>query len=120
VVGNLLDNAIDAVRLSGNEISEVEAEFLQEGSTLHVTVADSGDGVAPEFVDKLFTEGKTTKPGSGLPGGRGVGLALSRQISRSLGGDLRLSSPGDTDGELRLTGAEFIAWLPGVMQEEAQ
>jgi two-component system CitB family sensor kinase len=118
VVGNLLDNAIDAVRLTDNEISEVEIELLQEASTLHVTVADSGDGVAPEFVDKLFTEGKTTKPASGLPGGRGVGLALSRQISRSLGGDLRLSSPGDTDGELRLTGAEFIAWLPGVMEEE--
>jgi two-component system, CitB family, sensor kinase len=120
VVGNLLDNAVDAARLGSNDIKEVEIELLQEGSTLHVVVLDSGDGVAPEFVGDLFTEGRTTKPDSGIPGGRGIGLALSRQISRSLGGDLWLFSPGDTDGEPRLTGAEFIAWLPGVMEEEAE
>ena len=120
VVGNLLDNAIDAARLGSNHTKEVEIELLQEDSTLHVIVLDSGDGVAPDFVEDLFTEGRTTKPDSGIPGARGIGLALSRQISRSLGGDLWLFSPGDTDGELRLTGAEFIAWLPGVMEEEAQ
>ncbi len=120
VVGNLLDNAVDAARLGSSDIKEVEIELLQEGSTLHVVVLDSGDGVAPEFVGDLFTEGRTTKPDSGIPGGRGIGLALSRQISRSLGGDLWLFSPGDTDGEPRLTGAEFIAWLPGVMEEESE
>jgi two-component system, CitB family, sensor kinase len=118
VVGNLLDNAIDAARTSDHETKEVEVELLQEGTTLHITVADSGDGVAPGFVDDLFTEGTTTKPDSGIPGGRGIGLALSRQISRALGGDLLLGSAGNA--ELRLSGAEFIARLPGVMVEEAQ
>ncbi|ORW24867.1 histidine kinase [Mycobacterium palustre] len=118
VLGNLLDNAIDAVRMSGNAVKEVEVELLQEGTTLHITVADSGDGVAPGFVDQLFTEGTTTKPDSGIPGGRGIGLALSRQITRALGGDLLLASAGNA--ELRLCGAEFIARLPGVMVEEAQ
>jgi two-component system CitB family sensor kinase len=118
VVGNLLDNAIDAARSSDRATKEVEVELLQDGSTLHVTVADSGDGVAPGFVDDLFTEGTTTKPDSGIPGGRGIGLALSRQISRALGGDLWLASPGKTGSQLH--GAEFIARLPGVMVEEAQ
>jgi two-component system, CitB family, sensor kinase len=118
VLGNLLDNAIDAARVSDHEAKEVEVELLQEGATLHVTVADSGDGVPPGFVDDLFTEGRTTKPDSGIPGGRGIGLALLRQISRSLDGDLWLASPGGA--ELRLPGAEFIARLPGVMVEEAQ
>jgi two-component system CitB family sensor kinase len=118
VLGNLLDNAIDAARLNNNTINEVEIELLQDGSTLHVTVADSGDGIAPDFVQQLFTEGKTTKPDSGIPGGRGIGLALSRQITRSLGGDIWLSSPGNPTTELRLRGAEFMARLPGVMVEE--
>jgi two-component system, CitB family, sensor kinase len=118
VVGNLLDNAIDAARTSGNDTKQVEVELLQEGTTLHITVADSGDGVAPEFVEHLFTEGTSTKPDSGIPGGRGIGLALSRQISRALGGDLWLASPGNP--ELPLRGAEFIARLPGVMVEEEQ
>jgi two-component system, CitB family, sensor kinase len=119
VLGNLLDNAIDAVRSSDHPIKEVEVELLQEDSTLHVTVADSGSGVAPDFVDDLFTEGRTTKPDSGIPGGRGIGLALSRQISRALGGDLWLASAGNPAAASGLTGAEFIARLPGVMEEEA-
>jgi two-component system CitB family sensor kinase len=124
VVGNLLDNAIDAARVgevpAGMAGKEVEVELLQENLTLHVTVADSGAGVAADFVEDLFTEGKTTKPDSGIPGGRGIGLTLSRQIARSLGGDLWLASPGGPAAGLRLTGAEFIARLPGVMVEEAQ
>lgn len=118
VVGNLIDNAIDAARSGANTDRVVEVELLQDGSTLHVTVADSGDGVRPDFVEQLFTEGTTTKPDSGIPGGRGIGLALSRQISRAHGGDLKLASPGNPDAGL--SGAEFIARLPGVMTEEAR
>lgn len=116
VLGNLVDNAIDATRAATTQAKVVEVELLQENSTLHITVADSGAGVAAEFVDQLFVEGTTTKPDSGIPGGRGIGLALSRQLSRALGGELRLASPGDPDA--RLPGAEFIARLPGVMSEE--
>jgi two-component system CitB family sensor kinase len=119
VLGNLVDNAIDAARTGADETKIVEVELLQDGSTLHITVADTGDGVAPDFVEHVFTEGKSTKPDSGIPGGRGIGMALSRQISNALGGDLRLSSTGNADAELH--GAEFIARLPGVMiEEEAQ
>jgi two-component system CitB family sensor kinase len=116
VLGNLVDNAIDATRNSAGDVKEVEVELLQENSTLFITVADSGPGVRPEFVDQLFVEGTTTKPDSGIPGGRGIGLALSRQLCRALDGELRLSSAGDA--EARLCGAEFIARLPGVMVEE--
>ncbi|MFE7721548.1 ATP-binding protein [Nocardia rhizosphaerihabitans] len=134
VLGNLLDNAIDAVRrpaearmgssaqpdgesvdLDAASAAVVEVELVQEGSTLHITVADSGGGVAPELVDALFADGVSTKPGAGVPGGRGVGLALSRQVARALGGDVWLASAGMPDGEL--TGAEFIARLPGVLTE---
>ncbi len=115
VLGNLVDNAIDATREAG-DVKEVEVELVQENSTLFITVADSGPGVEPTFVDQLFVEGTTTKPDSGIPGGRGIGLALSRQLSRGLGGDLTVSSLGGPDA--RLCGAEFIARLPGVMQEE--
>jgi two-component system, CitB family, sensor kinase len=119
VLGNLLDNAIYAARTGASEDKVVEVELLQDDSTLHITVADSGDGVAPEFVEHVFTEGKSTKPDSGIPGGRGIGMALSRQITRALSGDIRLSSPGNPGATL--CGAEFIARLPGVMvEEEAQ
>ncbi|WP_225730230.1 MULTISPECIES: sensor histidine kinase [unclassified Nocardia] len=126
VLGNLLDNAIEAARISDNSVKQVDVELLQEDSTLHIVVADSGDGVAPEVVDTLFTEGVSTRTdpadgqaaptgwvGAGVPGGRGVGLALIRQIARAHGGDVRLAAPRGTNPPL--TGAEFIARLPGVL-----
>ena len=116
VLGNLLDNAIDAVRTGGNDIKVVDVELLQDNSTLHITVGDSGEGVASEFVDQVFVEGMSTKPQSDIPGGRGIGLALARQIARSLGGDIWLSHSGNPGAEL--CGAEFIARLPAVMTEE--
>ncbi|WP_206428446.1 ATP-binding protein [Mycolicibacterium stellerae] len=119
VLGNLLDNAIYAARTGATEAKVVDIELLQDDSTLHITVVDTGDGIAPDFVDDVFTEGRSTKPDSGIPGGRGIGMALSRQIARALGGDIRLSSQGNPDAQL--CGAEFIARLPGVMvEEEAQ
>lgn len=118
VLGNLLDNAIDAARTGRNPIRVVEVELLQTNSTLHITVADSGDGVEPGFADKIFNEGISTKPDSDLPGGRGIGLTLSRQIARALGGDIRITSTGNPGAEL--SGAEFIARLPGVMAEAVQ
>lgn len=118
VLGNLVDNAIDAARTGANTTKIVEVELLQENSTLHITVADSGDGVKPDVAEHIFTEGVSTKPQSDIPGGRGIGLALSRQIARALDGDIRVSSSGDPETEL--CGAEFIARMPGVMAKETQ
>ena len=66
VLGNLLDNAIDATRGAPGDVKEVEVELVTENSTLFITVADSGTGVRPDFVDELFVEGTTTKPDSGI------------------------------------------------------
>lgn len=113
VLGNLLDNAIEAARTSDNSMKQVEVELVQEDSTLHIVVADSGDGIATGVIDSLFTEGASTRDDRGVPGGRGVGLALIRQIARAHGGDVRLASAhGD---HAPLLGAEFIARIPGVL-----
>lgn len=119
VLGNLIDNAIEAARVGGSRSEKVvEVELLQDNSTLHITVADSGEGVPPDFADQIFIEGASTKTKSDQAGGRGIGLTLSRHIARALGGDLVLSRPVNP-GE-QLCGAEFIARLPGVMAEAEQ
>ena len=115
VLGNLVDNAIDAARLGVRRPAEVEVELVQDGSTLHIVVVDSGDGVDLE-VDQVFVEGVSTKSTADSPGGRGVGLALSRQIARTRGGDVTLADGGGqiTDENER-GGAVFIASIPDAL-----
>lgn len=115
VLGNLIDNAIDAARTGAEAQRRVEVGLVQDGTTLHITVADSGDGIAESMTDGLFAEGISTKEDGVVPGGRGVGLALARHIARGLGGDVRLSTASDAGPGLR--GAEFIARMPAVMAE---
>ncbi|SDZ40123.1 two-component system, CitB family, sensor kinase [Amycolatopsis xylanica] len=106
VVGNLVDNALHAARMGPRRPATVEIALLADGDTLHVSVVDSGPGVAPELRDRLFDEGVSTK----LSPGHGLGLALARQAARARGGDVWLANPGDEE-----SGALFVAALPGML-----
>ena len=111
VVGNLLDNAIDAARLGSARPAWVEIVLAAERDTLHVSVADSGDGIAASMADRLFVQGVSTRNGDS----RGLGLALTQQAARSLGGEVWLTQPGG-DGQ----GAVFAARLPAVLAVAAE
>ncbi len=81
LVGNLLDNAFDAVAESSQR--EVSVSVVCDESGLTVDVADSGPGL-PGGVD-VFERGWSTKRGEeGL--GRGLGLALVGQVVRRYAG----------------------------------
>ncbi|WP_433225845.1 sensor histidine kinase [Microtetraspora malaysiensis] len=131
VVGNLVDNALEAAQEGADRPAHVEVELLRDGADLHVTVTDSGEGVPPELADAVFEDGFTTKTGD-RP--RGLGLALARQVARARGGDIVLGHgavvtvgeteragaarpsepPGRTPRSER-DGTMFLARLPGVL-----
>jgi two-component system CitB family sensor kinase len=107
VVGNLIDNAIDAATLAPAP-REVELTLVAADSDLLIRVRDTGPGVPHDLRDQIFTDGVTTK--SSLTGARrGLGLALVRQIVESMGG---MVSVGQDDG------AVFTAVLPGCLDAE--
>ncbi len=81
LVGNLVDNAIDASRAS--ESPWVEVTVMEEDSMMVVAVADSGPGMTPEALEKAKGRGYSTKSGS-----RGLGLALVSQVVKRHGGTL--------------------------------
>ncbi|MGN9906033.1 ATP-binding protein [Phytohabitans sp. LJ34] len=92
VVGNLVDNAIDAA--TAGDPGWVEVELRQDASTVEIVVRDSGPGVAAELAQEVFSHGFTTKAAKG--GERGIGLALTRLVCKRHGGEVAVSntSPG--------------------------
>ncbi|WP_020145804.1 ATP-binding protein [Terracoccus sp. 273MFTsu3.1] len=101
VVGNLVDNAIDAAASSEGSDKWVELTIRQDASSLEVSVVDSGPGIAPEVVTEVFTHGYTTK--AARAGERGIGLALTRLICQRRGGEVEVENTP--------TGAKFVARL---------
>ena len=125
VVGNLVDNAIDAASSESRRPGEagtrprVEVDLITEGDELLVTVADSGPGIRFDEPSVIFADGVTTKDAPSVPGGRGMGLALSRQLARRSGGDIIVVDPGGdrrTDTENRWGGVVIVARMPGVFE----
>ncbi|WP_078971630.1 sensor histidine kinase [Streptomyces chattanoogensis] len=94
VLGNLLDNALDAV--AGHRRAEpfVEVELRAEGTTAVLRVSDTGPGVPPAMREQIFAEGWSTKaaPPAAAHRGRGIGLALVRRLAERYGGMARVTA----------------------------
>jgi signal transduction histidine kinase len=82
VLGNLLDNAF---RHTHSGYVELGAE--QRGQFVEVSVEDSGEGIRPEDVEKVFERFYQGEARAGQ--GTGLGLAISREIVRAHGGEIR-------------------------------
>lgn len=85
VIGNLLDNAMDAVLGAGQP--EIVLSIEETDGLVTVVVSDNGPGIADDAMDEIFTQGFSTKD-TAVSGGRGFGLALSRLICRRRSGDV--------------------------------
>ncbi|SHL29393.1 Sensor histidine kinase regulating citrate/malate metabolism [Pseudonocardia thermophila] len=83
IVGNLLDNAIDAA-LEGGAPRWVRFDAQAGDGELVLAVQDSGPGIDPAVADRLFVRGFSTKAAAGP--GRGLGLALVSQAAHRNGG----------------------------------
>ncbi|MBB3083860.1 sensor histidine kinase [Geodermatophilus sabuli] len=104
IVGNLLDNAIDAA-LAGDPPREVQLAAEVTGGRLEIRVEDTGPGVPDDALGHVFERGWSTKDAGGAPAGlgRGLGLALVAQAVRRHGGTVTVR-PG--------SGAQFVVSLP--------
>ncbi|MBK1877917.1 sensor histidine kinase [Pelagicoccus mobilis] len=86
IVSNLVQNAIEATPESGR----VGVTFSCAGPNASVRVEDSGKGVPEEMKGQLFSPVT-----SGKSGGAGIGLTISSQLAKHLGGSLRLLDTGE-------------------------
>ena len=114
VIVNLCTNAVHAMRENGGvlEIKVKKAELSDEffthnieilpGEYLELTISDTGHGIEPEIMDKIFDPYFTTKQ---VGEGSGLGLAMAQGIVRKHGGLITVDSiPGK--------GSTFHVYLP--------
>lgn len=101
VLSNLIANAI---KFTQQGVIEVRAR--RDGNQLAITVSDTGVGIEPKHLERIFdaftqADSSTTR----LYGGTGLGLSISRSLAELLGGELTVESePG--------RGSRFTLWLP--------
>ncbi|WP_328671937.1 sensor histidine kinase [Streptomyces sp. NBC_00328] len=107
VVGNLVDNALDAV--AGTPHARVEVELRAEGRTAVLRIRDTGPGIPEERRELIFTDGWSTKQPP-AHGKRGIGLSLVRRLAERQGGSAKVA---DADGG----GAEFVVVLPEALTD---
>ncbi|MGG7575463.1 sensor histidine kinase [Streptomyces sirii] len=120
VLGNLLDNALDATAERRRQKPFVEVELRAEGTTAVLRVSDTGPGVPPELRERIFAEGWSTKAAVPAGGeraargpvafrrGRGIGLALVRRLAERHGGMARVTARAGG-------GAVFTVVLPDAL-----
>ncbi|MGI5458607.1 ATP-binding protein [Streptomyces sp. CA-249302] len=107
VVGNLVDNALDAV--AGTPHARVEVELRAEGRTAVLRVRDTGPGIPAEQRELVFTEGWSTKEPPAHRK-RGIGLSMVRRLAERQGGSATVE-------EAHGGGAEFTVVLPEALTE---
>jgi signal transduction histidine kinase len=102
VLLNLLTNAVAATPAGGRVEVSATADEQDGRPGVALTVTDTGTGIAPEHLERVFDPFFSTKPG----GGAGLGLSICRDIVRAHEGAITVQSvPG--------RGARFGVWLPG-------
>jgi signal transduction histidine kinase len=107
-IEQILDNLADnAVKFTERGSILVTAAVLSRSAThiqLEMTVLDTGIGIADgkrELIFEAFGQADTAQ--SGILGGAGLGLAVSRRLARALGGDLKIESTVGKGTAARLT-----------------
>ena len=103
---NLLVNAAHAIDEGNVPNNQITVRAWPEADQICVEIIDTGKGIAPENLQKIFEPFYTTK---GVGVGSGLGLSISRNILSEFGGSLSVTS------ELG-TGSRFLVRLPAMRE----
>jgi PAS domain S-box-containing protein len=92
VLINLLGNAVKFTQQGGITLRVAAKRGNNCGLRLITEVEDTGAGIAPEDLGKVFDYFEQAGSGAGSEGGTGLGLAISREFVRLMGGDIKVAS----------------------------
>lgn len=98
IIGNLLENAIYELNKKNFPVKEIELGIYAETNYTMIICDDTGGGIAPEIMDRIYERGITTK-GSG----HGSGMALIREITDRYHGDIVIDTEENEGTSIRIT-----------------
>jgi two-component system, OmpR family, sensor histidine kinase ChvG len=114
-LGQIFNNLIDNARSFSPPDETVRVSIRRRRNEVEILVEDSGPGIEPDALDRIFERFYTDRPEQGFGQNSGLGLSISRQIIEAHRGSIRaenrLGSPDET-GEPRRLGARFVIRLP--------
>jgi PAS domain S-box-containing protein len=108
VLVNLLVNAAQAIPKQGTREHQIAISARAQASEVLIEVSDSGSGVAPADLGRIWTPFFTTKESGN---GTGLGLSISRDIVERVGGHIEVISPAFEGPAGEGYGARFIVHL---------
>ncbi|MES2633284.1 MAG: ATP-binding protein [Pseudomonadota bacterium] len=98
ILHNLLMNALQALEQVSPSERSIQVSISQEGSAAVLTVSDSGPGVSPELLPRIFEPFVTSRTD-----GLGLGLPLCESLASAMGGSLRVQARSERGASFRLT-----------------
>ncbi len=105
---NLLSNAVKYNRTEGTV--SISCEVIEQKAVVHLAVSDTGYGIAPTHLNKLFTPFERLGAEHGNIEGTGIGLALSKRLAEAMGGTIGVDSIVDR-------GSTFWVEFPSAEEE---
>jgi signal transduction histidine kinase len=112
VVVNLLVNAVQAMPRSYAGDNTITVTTQSDGHTVELEITDTGTGIAPEHLHRIWQPFFSTKGNVGT----GLGLSIGREIVERAGGTITVQSPVPGQGN----GTRFLIRLPAAGDEEPE
>ncbi|MGE0546303.1 MAG: response regulator [Kofleriaceae bacterium] len=112
---NIVVNAAQAMPEGQADKNEIRVITSEDKKRVYVEVADTGQGIPPEIMRRLFTPFVTTKP---IGTGTGLGLSICHRIISELGGEITVSSEvgKGTTFRISLPHAKSSAEIPKIVE----
>ena len=116
-LGQVFRNLIDNARSFTADGTKITARLRRIGETVEIRVEDSGPGIQPENLERVFERFYTDRPQQSFGRNSGLGLAISRQVVDAHKGRIYAENrlgKADEKGEKPILGARFVVRIPAL------
>jgi signal transduction histidine kinase/CheY-like chemotaxis protein len=111
---NLLGNAIKFTDVGGVRLQVHATALGDDRVEFRAAVHDTGVGIAPGDAERIFVSFEQAEPGRRRESGVGLGLAISQQLARLMGGDIQVESRPEVGSTFRFTATLPVVRRPAV------